>query len=99
MLLYGVLSALCLIVGFGLGLYESDLRWQIVEAIEEVRPDLDAYATFLRARAFWGSEAHVIYRKYYPDRPLLRWHRAISVAAVGCFLAFAVLLVIAIKRS
>jgi hypothetical protein len=99
MLLYGILAALCLIVGFGLGLYENDLRWQIVEAIQEVRPDLDPYAMFLRARAFWGSEAHLIYRTHYPERPLLRWHQRISVAAIGSFLAFAVLLVLAIRHS
>jgi hypothetical protein len=99
MFLYGVLSALCLIAGFGLGLYENDLRWRIVEAVQELRPDLEPYAMFSRARSFWGSEVHLIYHQHYPERPLLKWHRAISLAAIGCFLAFAALLVLAVRFS
>jgi hypothetical protein len=99
MILYGVLAALCLLAGFGLGLYENDLRWQIVEAVHEVRPDLEPYAMFSRARSFWGSEVHQIYGTNNPEGSLLRWHKTISIAAITCFLAFAVFLVLAIRYS
>jgi hypothetical protein len=99
MILYGVLAALCLVAGFGLGLYESDVRWQIVEAVHEIRPDLEPYAMFTRARSFWNSEVHRLYGANYPERSLLKWHKTISLAAIFCFLAFAVFLVLAIRHS
>jgi hypothetical protein len=99
MVLYGVMSALCLLAGFGLGLYENDVRWRIVEAVTEVRPDLEPYAAFSRARSFPASEVHSLYALHYPASGLVRWHRTISLAAIVCFLAFAVFLILAIKRS
>jgi hypothetical protein len=99
MILFGVLAALCLIAGFGLGLYENDVRWQIVEAVTQVRPDLEPYAVFSRARSCWNSEVHRIHAAHYPGSRLLRWHKTISVAVIVCFLAFAFFLVLALKRS
>lgn len=99
MILFGVLAALSLVAGFGLGLYENDVRWQIVEAVHAVRPDLEPYAMFSRARSFRASEVHRLYQANYPENPLLKWHKTISLAAMVCFLAFAVFLVLAIKQS
>ncbi|HEY6488985.1 MAG: hypothetical protein WCC26_10230 [Terracidiphilus sp.] len=99
MLVFGMLAALCLVAGFGLGLYENDVRWQIVEAVHAVRPDLEPYAMFSRARSFRNSEVHELYRANYAEHPLLKWHKAISFAAMVCFLAFAVFLLLAIKQS
>ena len=99
MILFGVLSALCLIAGFGLGLYENDVRWRIVEAVIDVRPDLEPYLAFARARSFWNSEVHRAHAAHYPESRLPRWHQAISLAAIACFLACAVFLLLALKRS
>ena len=99
MILFGVMSALCLVAGFGLGLYEYDVRWQIVDAVTEARPDLEPFAAFARARSFWKSEVHRIYAAHYPESRLLLWHRTIALASIGCFLAFTVFLVLAIRRS
>jgi hypothetical protein len=98
MILYGVLAGLCLIAGFGLGLYENDVRWQIVEAVTEVRPDLEPYAEFSRARS-WDSDLHRIHAAHYPESHLLRWHKTVSLAAIVSFLAFALFLVLALKHS
>ncbi len=99
MIFYGVLAALCLLAGFGLGLYENDLRWQIVEAVHLVRPDLEPYAMFSRARSFWGSEVHRIHETQYSESRLTNWHRTISTAAIACFLAFAIFLALAFRHS
>jgi hypothetical protein len=99
MFLFGVMSALCLVAGFGLGLYESDVRWRLVEAVMDARPDLEPYVAFARARSFWDSEVHRIHAVHYPESRLPRWHRTISLAAIFCFLASAVFLVLAISRS
>jgi hypothetical protein len=99
MILFGVLAGLCLIAGFGLGLYENDVRWQIVEAVTEVRPDLEPYAVFSRARSFWDSEVHRLHAVHFPGSGLLRWHKAVSLAAIVCFLAFALFLILALRHS
>lgn len=99
MILFGVLAAFCLVAGFGLGLYENDVRWRMVEAVTDARPDLEPYLAFARARSFWNSEVHRIHALHYPESRLPRWHQAISLAAIACFLAFALFFVLAIKRS
>lgn len=99
MILYGGLALLCLISGFGLGMYEYELRWRIVNAVHSVRPDLEPFALFSRARSLWRSPVYRIYRDHHPQSRLLRQHTIISLASPSCFVAFAVLLVLAIKHS
>ena len=99
MFLYGGLAALCLIAGFGLGMYEYDLRRQIVRAVHEVRPDLDTFALFARARSLRASSVHALYRDHYPQSHLLRWHQIVSIVSPACFIAFALFLTLAIKHS
>jgi hypothetical protein len=98
MFLYGGLAGLCLIAGFGLGMYEYNLRWQIVNAVHKIRPDLERFALFARARS-GSSSVHALYREHYPQGKLLRWHRIVSVASPACFIAFAVLFAVAIRHS
>jgi hypothetical protein len=99
MLLYGGLAALCLIAGFGLGMYEYELRRQIVHAVHEVRPDLERLTLFARARSLRNSNVQAIYREHYPDSSLLRRHRIVIIVSPACFIAFAILLALAIKHS
>ncbi|MGO9436114.1 MAG: hypothetical protein ACLPH3_05595 [Terracidiphilus sp.] len=99
MFVYGVLAILCLIAGFGLGMYEYDLRRQIVEAIHQVRPDLEYRALFARARSLRSPELTAIYLEQFPQSRLLQWHKTVSIAAPACFLAFALFLALAIKHS
>ena len=89
----------CLVAGFGLGMYEYELRRQIVRAIHDVRPDLEPFALFARARALRSTNVQAIYREHYPQSHLLRRHRIVTLASPACFLAFAVLLALAIKHS
>ena len=88
----------CLVAGFGLGMYEYDLRWKIVNAVHEVRPDLEPFALFARARSLRSSNVQAIYREHYPQSHLLRRHRIVTLAAPVFFIGFAVLLALAIKH-
>ena len=99
MILWAALAMLCLVAGFGLGWYEHDLRWRIVRAVHRVRPDLEPLTLFARARSLRGSDVIEIFRNHYPDSPLLRRRRMVSVAAPACFLLSAAFLLMAIRRS
>jgi hypothetical protein len=99
MIVYGALAMSCLIAGFGFAMYEYDLRWQIVHAVHHVRPDLEPSALFARARSLWGSSVYRIYRDQYPQSYLPQRHKAVSFAALACFLGFALFFVLAIKHS
>jgi hypothetical protein len=99
MILYGGLALVCLIAGFGLGMYEYELRRQIVHAIKAARPDLDIGALYADARSIGGSNVRNIYCSLFPESNLLRQHAIVAVASPACFVAFAVLLTLAIKNS
>jgi hypothetical protein len=99
MFLYGGLALLCLIAGFGLGMYEYELRRQIVHSVQAARPDLDTGALYAGARSWRASTVHGIYRDLFPESNVLRRHTMVSLASPACFVAFAVLLMLAIKHS
>jgi hypothetical protein len=99
MFLYGGVALLCLIAGFGFGMYEYELRRQIVHAIHDARPELDTLALYAGARALRASSVHAIYRDLFPESNILRRHAMVSLSSPACFVAFAVLLMLAIKHS
>jgi hypothetical protein len=99
MFLFGGLAALCLIAGFGLGMYEYELRWQIVNAVHSVRRDLEPFALFRRAGSLHRSDVQNLYRTHFPDGTLIRRRWFVSLAAVACFVLGAMFLVLAIRRS
>jgi hypothetical protein len=99
MVFYGVVAALCLIAGFGLGMYEYELRRQIVNAVRSVRPDLDAGLLYASARSLRGGEVLNLYRTHFSDGGLLRRRWIVSLAAPACFVLGAVFLVVAFTRS
>ncbi len=99
MIVYGGLAALFLIAGFGLGMYEYELRRQVVDAVHRVRPDLDRFALYARARALRNSDVIAIYRENFPDSRLLTRRWIVSLAAPACFLLSAAFLLLAIKYS
>ena len=99
MIVYGVLAMLCLIAGFGLAMYEYDLRWQIVNAVHRVRPDLEPFALFARARSLGRGEVINLYRAHFPDGGLIQRRWVVSLAAPACFVLGAVLLVVAFTHS
>ena len=99
MFLYGGLALLCLIAGFGLGMYEYELRRQIVHAIHDARPELDTRTLYAGARSLRSSNVRGLYGDLYPESDVLRWHRLVSLLSPACFALFAVLLVLAIKHS
>jgi len=99
MVLYGVLAMLCLVAGFGLAWYEHDLRWQIVNALHRVRPDLEPFALFARAGSLRRSEVLRLYRAHCADGDLVKRSQIVLLAAPACFLFGAALLVLAFTRS
>lgn len=90
---------LCIIVGFGLGMYEHDLRRQIASAVRSLRPNFESAALFARARSLREAEALTLYRAHFPEGVLLKRRRLVLIAAPACFLLGAVLLVVAFTRS
>jgi len=90
---------LCLIAGFGLGMYEHDLRRQIASAVRSLRPDMEFAARFARVRSPRASEALDLYRIHFPEGSLLKKRQMVLIAATACFLLGAVLLVAAITHS
>jgi len=99
MILYGVLAILCLIAGFGLGLYEHDLRWQLVRAVHGVRPDLDPATLYASARSLRRGEVLNLYQAHFPEGSLLKRRWVVSIAAPACFVFGAVFLVVAFTHS
>lgn len=99
MIFYGALALFCLVAGFGLGMYEHDLRWQIVNAVHSVRPDLKPFALFARSRSLHRSEAVDLYRVHFPSGPLLKKRQMALFAAPACFLLGAIFLVLAFTHS
>ena len=99
MILYGGLALVCLIAGFGLGMYEYELRRQIVHAVQAARPDLDTGALYAGARSWRASYVHAIYRDLFPESTVLLRHAMVSLASPACFVPFAVLLMLAIKHA
>jgi hypothetical protein len=99
MVVYGALAILCLIAGFGLGLYEYELRRQIVEALHQARPDLDMRVLFARARSLRSPDLKAIFLQAFPESRLLQQHQAVALAAPAFFVAFALFLTLAIKHS
>lgn len=99
MILFGALALLCLIAGFGFGMYEHDLRWQIVNAVHSARPDLKPFALFARSRSLHRSEALELYRTHFPSGPLLKKRRMALFAAPTCFLLGAIFLMLAFTLS
>jgi hypothetical protein len=98
MVVYGALAILCLIAGFGLGLYEYELRRQIVEALHQARPDLDMRVLFAHVRSLRSPDLKVIFLEAFPESRLLQQHRAVALAAPAFFVAFALFLTLAIKH-
>lgn len=99
MVVYGGLAILCLIAGFGLGLYEYEMRRQIVEALHQARPDLDMRVLFAQARSLRSPDLKAIFFGAFPESRLLQWHRAISLEAPAFFVALALFLTLAIRHS
>jgi hypothetical protein len=99
MVLFGGLAAICLIAGFGLAMYEYELRWQIVNAVHSVRPDLEPFMLFARARSVRATELLKLYRKHFPEDALLKKRRLVFLAAPACFVLGAVFLVLACTHS
>ena len=98
MIVFGGLAALCLIAGFGLGMYEYELRRQIVEAVHRVRPDLPRLMLLARARSLRDSEVVTLYREHFPDSPVLARRWMVTLAAPACFVLSAVFLVLAVRH-
>jgi hypothetical protein len=98
-IVYGTLALLCLIAGFGLGMYEYELRRRIADAVHRARPDLEPRALFAITRSLRASGVGDLYRERFPKGRLLQRHTAVAIAAPACFLAFVLFLVLAIKHS
>jgi hypothetical protein len=91
---------LCLIAGFGLGMYEHDLRWQIVHAVHSVRPDLGPFVLCARVgSSARRSEVLSLYRAYFPNGSLLKRRWIVLFAAPASFALGAIFLVIAFTHS
>ena len=100
MILYGALAMVCLIAGFGLGMYEYDLRWQIVRAVRSVRPDLGPFVLFARVgSSARRSEVLSLYRAHFPSGTLIKRRWIVLFAAPACFVLGAIFLVLAFTRS
>jgi hypothetical protein len=97
-IVYGTLALLCLIAGFGLGMYEYELRRRIVDAVHRARPDLEARTLFARARSLRTSGIGDLYRERFPSGRLLQRHKAVAIATPACFLAFVLFLALAIRH-
>ncbi len=100
MILYGALAMVCLIAGFGLGMYEHDLRWQIVRAVHSVRPDLGPFVLFARVgSSARRSEVLSLYRAHFPNGSLLKRRWIVLFAAPASFVLGAIFLVLAFTHS
>jgi hypothetical protein len=99
MIVYGAAALICLIAGFGFGMYEYELRRRIVDAVHRARPDLESHTLLARARSLRTSRVGDLYRERFPNGRLLQRHRVVTIAAPLCFLAFVLFLALAIKHS